>query len=348
MSRETLERVGQVVLGRGRLAEELTLVWHAGEPCVLPASWYLEAFEILERYRPRGTRITHSFQTNATLFDAAWLALFARPDVRVGVSLDGPAELHDRHRTSRSGQGSFQAAMAGIGALRAAGIDFHIICVLTAASLAEPQRLVDFLLGEGFPRLCFNVEEVDGSNAASTLAPGRAEAAFGSFLDCLFAALDSATEPPWVREVQFCETAVLSGAAQGQAINHQVAPLAILSVDAEGRLSTFSPELLGIKSEKYSDFLFCNIKNIDRPDAVLRAPAFRLAAAAIEKGRQACRRDCGYYRWCGGGAPANKLGESGDLDAGETLYCRLTVKTLLNRFLDSKLEGSKGQRRQAS
>ncbi len=348
MSRETLHRVGQVILGRGRLAEELTLVWHAGEPCVLPASWYLDAFEILERYRPRGTRITHSFQSNATLFDEAWLALFARPDVRIGVSLDGPADLHDRYRTSRSGQGSFQATMAGVDALRAAGIGFHIICVLTAASLAEPQRLVDFLLGEGFPRLCFNVEEVDGSNVASSLAPGRAEAAFGRFLDCLFSALDRAAAPPWVREVQFCETAVLAGDAQGQATNHQVAPLAILSVNAGGRVSTFSPELLGIKSDKYDDFLFCDINDIERPDAILRTPAFRRAAAAIEAGRQACRRDCGYYRWCGGGAPANKLGESGDLDAGETLYCRLTVKTLLNRYLDSKLDRSEGQRRQAS
>ncbi len=348
MSRATLERVGRVILAHGRLAGDLTLVWHAGEPCILPADWYLDAFEILKRHRPAGVRLTHSFQTNATLLDDGWLTLLARPDVRVGVSLDGPAELHDRHRKNRAGRGSFEAVMAGIERLRRAGIDFHIITVLTAASLEQPDLLIDFLLGEGFPQLCFNVEEIDGTNTASSLAGDHAEALFARFLDRLFNALAESANPPWVREVQYCENAVLYTGSRAAASNHQLAPLAILSVAVDGRLSTFSPELLGVSSGLYDDFLFGDLKELESPEQLLTAPALRRAAAAIEAGRAACRRDCAHFRWCGGGAPANKLGETGRLDGSETLYCRLTVKTLLDRFLDSKLGGAGGQRRAAS
>lgn len=348
MSRETLEGVGRVILSRGRLNQDLTVVWHAGEPCVLPAAWYREAFEILERFRPANVRLTHSFQTNATLIDEDWLALFQRSDVRVGVSLDGPEDLNDRYRKTRAGKGSFEAAMAGVERLRQADVDFHVIAVLTAEALDQPRRLLDFFLGEGFRKLCFNIEEVDGINAKSSLQGEGTEAAFTAFLRLLFQALDAHPNPPWVREVQYCEAAVFAGDQRRAVRNHQLVPLAILSVDHSGRVSTFSPELLGLISDQYSDFLFSDLKSMERPRALLRSSDFRRAAAAIEAGRQRCKRECAYFRWCGGGAPANKLGETGRLDCSETLYCRLTVKALLDCFLDSKLARLGDKRRVAS
>ncbi len=348
MSRETLEDVGRVILGRGRLSRNLTVVWHAGEPCVLPAAWYREAFEILERHRPSKVRLTHSFQTNATLIDEDWLSLFTRPDVRVGVSLDGPEHLHDRYRQTRSGKGSFHTVMEGIGRLRNARVAFHVIAVLTAEALADPPSLIDFFLSGDFPRLCFNIEEVDGVNRASSLQDESIEARYSAFLDQLLLALDSVPNPPWVREVQYCEQAVLASGRRGTVSNHQVAPLAIISVDHSGQVSTFSPELLGVKSKTYNDFLFADLKEIGRPEKLLERSGFRRAAASIEAGRQRCERECAYFRWCGGGAPANKLGEAGRLDCSETLYCRLTVKTLLDCFLDSKLGKAGAERRAAS
>ncbi len=337
MSRAVLEATGRVVLSRGRLAERLTVVWHAGEPCVLPASWYQEAFELLERYRPASLELTHSFQTNATLFDEDWLQLLARSDVRLGVSLDGPEELHDLHRKTRSGAGSFKAVMAGLDKLRNAAIPFHVICVLSAASLAAPKRLARFFLDQGLSEICLNIEEVDGINATSSLAGKEAEARYAAFLKAFLDELEAAPQPPWVREVQFCQTAVLEPRPRAPARNHQVSPLAILSVDAAGRVSSFSPELMGMAAPDYGDFLFGDITALQQPDDLLHAPSFRRAAQAIEAGRRRCRANCEYFRWCGGGAPANKWGEAKRLDVDETLFCRLTIKTLLSTYLDRKV-----------
>ncbi len=346
MSRAVLEACGRVVLAKGRLADRVTVVWHAGEPCVLPAGWYREAFDILERHRPAGLALTHSFQTNATLIDEDWLRLLARDDVRLGVSLDGPEDLHDLHRKTRGGAGSFRSVMAGLERLRAAAIPFHVISVLSAASLAQPRRLARFFLDLELGEVCLNIEEIDGINRSSSLAGGEMEARYAAFLRAFLDELETAERPPWVREVQFCQSAVLEPRPRALARNHQVSPLAILSVDAAGRVSTFSPELMGMAAPGYGDFLFGEIEAMERPEDLLRDPALRRAAAAIEAGRRRCRSNCEYFRWCGGGAPANKWGETKQLDSDETLFCRLTIKTLLSTYLDRKV--AQGKRSMAS
>jgi len=337
MSHELVDAVGRLALARGRPARQTTVVWHAGEPMVLPARWYADAFAILERHRPAGVELVHSFQTNATLIDRDWLGLLARDDVRVGVSLDGPQALHDRHRTGRGGAGSHERAMAGVAALQEAGIAFHVICVLTAASLERPEELAEFFLGHGLTSLCFNVEEADGIHAVSSLDDRGIEERYAAFLHRFLAVVERSPRRVWIREIQYCEEAVRHRPLRRFASNHQIEPLAILSVDAAGRVSTFSPELMGVPAADYDDFLFARVEDLERPDDLLRRPAFRRAAAAIEAGRRACRARCEYFRWCGGGAPANKLGETGRLDTAETLFCRLTVKTLLDSYLERTL-----------
>ncbi|MEO1190619.1 MAG: cyclophane-forming radical SAM/SPASM peptide maturase GrrM/OscB [Pseudomonadota bacterium] len=333
MSDETLERVAEVVFARGRLAPQITVVWHAGEPCVLPSDWYRRAFATLEARRPASVEVVHSFQTNATLLDAGWLDLFARSDVRVGVSLDGPQSLHDLHRRTRRGEGSFARVMRGVGQLRAAGIPFHVIAVLSLASLEDPEGLARFFIDEGLDQICLNVEEIDGINRESSLTEGVVETRFANFIKRFFREIETADPQPWVRELDFCRQAVCSPPTVGNPGNHQVDPLAILSVDVEGRVSTFSPELLGLPNREFANFLFGSLDRLRSPKDLLRNPTYERAATAIEAGRRACRQSCEYFRFCGGGAPANKLGEAGRLDAAETLFCRLTVKTLLTSYL---------------
>src|SRR5438477_758096 len=102
-SRQTmpLATVAQVarLIGDGSLLDDhLDIVWHAGEPLVLPPSYYAEAIDILEKARPPRTTFHYGVQTNATLINNAWIDFFAEHDVKVGISLDGPRDLHDRNR----------------------------------------------------------------------------------------------------------------------------------------------------------------------------------------------------------------------------------------------------------
>jgi len=112
--------------------QEIDLVWHAGEPLTLPPDYYDQAIAIIEAARPESVRIAYGIQSNGTLIDDAWIDFFERHSVTLGISLDGPRDLHDSHRKYRSGAGSHDRAVAGIAKLQARGYPFHFIGVLTA------------------------------------------------------------------------------------------------------------------------------------------------------------------------------------------------------------------------
>jgi uncharacterized protein len=103
MTMATLAAAVEQVVEAGLFGEELSIVWHAGEPMVVPRAWYAEAIARVRDIVPSSTRVEHNFQTNATLVDRAWCDFIAAHGIRVGVSVDGPAFLHDaaRHTARR-------------------------------------------------------------------------------------------------------------------------------------------------------------------------------------------------------------------------------------------------------
>lgn len=330
MTPAIVDLIGSRILADGWAAREATVIWHAGEPLVVPPEWYEQAFSILARHCPPDVWLAHAFQTNGTLIDASWVHLFRNHRVRIGVSLDGPRELHDSRRRTRSGRGTFERAMAGVRTLRDAGMPFHIITVLTADSLERADELFDFYIAEGIDQVCFNIEEIEGANRSSSLAGAEREAAFRTFFNRFLTRMAIAPRPIWVREVAASVATIM--AARNATPNEQVEPLAMLSVDVEGNLSTFSPELMGTAAPEFDDFRFINLKQ-GGPEALLGSPAFHRAHAAIGAGVDACRRTCRWFRWCGGGAPANKLFENGSMASTETMYCRLTKQATLEVVL---------------
>src|SRR5262249_3691322 len=128
------------------------------------------AFRLIDRLKPPALTVSHSFQTNGTLIDEAWCEFFAAEEVSVGVSIDGPQRLHDLNRRTRSGRGTFDRTIAGVRLLRRQGVPFHVISVLSAESLAAPDEMFQFYVGEGIDRICFNVEESEGDHISRAFA----------------------------------------------------------------------------------------------------------------------------------------------------------------------------------
>jgi uncharacterized protein len=100
MSRDTLEATFRWAFASGLARQPFTLLWHAGEPLVLPVAYYEEATELLNRHNEQRVPVLQSFQTNATLLSAEWCEFLQRHHVHLGVSVDGPDFLHDRTRAS--------------------------------------------------------------------------------------------------------------------------------------------------------------------------------------------------------------------------------------------------------
>lgn len=336
MSERVLSAVAEQILHPQWADPVPSVVWHAGEPLALRADWYDAAMSLIGSRTFPTVSPRWGLQTSGIGLDDAWLALLRRWNIGIGLSLDGPADLHDATRRTRGGKGTFGAAMRAVGRLREAEIPFHVITVLTRAHLGEADRLFDFYLEAGIRRVCFNVEEVEGAHRASSLAFAGVERAYRAFLERFLERWSACPDRIWVRE--FAEAIALLATDERDGFNEQTEPLAALSVAVDGGVSSFSPELLGLASDRHGSFVFGNL--LEEPFAVI-AERIRSSEIAreIASGVAACRASCSYFPLCGGGAPVNKLAEHGRLDATETLFCRLTRKVLFDVVLDALERG---------
>ena len=320
-----------LVYGHGLAADPLTVFWHAGEPLTLPPEWYEGAIADVSAAGPNTARIEHRLQTNATLIDDRWCALFLRHKIRIGVSLDGPARLHDVRRRTRNGGGTHAAAMRGVHALQRHGIPFHAICVVTRETLRAPDELADFFLGEGVNHIGFNIEEIEGINRSSSLAQEGAHKEFARFLHRFLDRAEGSGHLQvreavglvnWLRSPEF-------GQVRG---NEQNTPFEIVTVTYRGDIVTFSPELVGLSDARFGDFTVGNVISTSL-DEILRAKRFQALCEEIGAGVAECAAQCSYFRLCRGGAPANKLAEHGSFRATETLFCKFGEQTVADVVL---------------
>lgn len=129
---------------------QATFVWQGGEP-TLAGLPYFERIIAMEARRARPhTLIGNAVQTNGILLNEAWSEFFRQYRFLVGVSLDGPAELHDARRVDAQHRGSFRRVMRGIDHLRKAGVQFNILTVLHQGNVHQAKALMDFYHSEGF------------------------------------------------------------------------------------------------------------------------------------------------------------------------------------------------------
>ena len=311
----------------------VTVVWHAGEPMVLPIDFYRQAFRLIDRLKPAGLLVNHSFQTNGTLIDDAWCEFFAQEEVSVGVSVDGPQPLHDINRVTRSGRGTFERTIAGIRLLRRHGVPFHVISVLSAESLAAPREMFDFYIGEGIDRVCFNVEESEGDHVSRSFGETGIEDSYYNFLREFWRLAAAAPGKfGFIREIDDATRLVLRP-KEAVFFNQLVEPFAITSMDWAGNIATFSPELLGLKSAAYGDFILGNI-NRDKLTDMATGAVLQRMRRDIDAGVELCRERCDYFSICGGGEPVNKLSENGSFVSTETTYCRMSKMRATDLVLD--------------
>jgi uncharacterized protein len=323
------------------LDDRLAIVWHAGEPLVLPTGYYEEAFAAITQTIGSQCAVEHSIQTNATLIDDAWCEFFLRHGVKVGVSIDGPAELHDRHRRARSGKGTHTAVMRGITALREHGVPHHAIAVITAETVGRADQIHQFFRELGISQVGFNFDEVEGPHAESSLE-GK-EDAHQAFIDRMLSHMLASCGQFEVRELAYALHLIGYGHSEyrcrGQSFpeNAQTVPFKLITVGWNGGFSTFSPELLGQQNRYYEDFVLGNVHTSGYL-AAASSPLFTRLWRDVQSSVAACRASCPYFDYCGGGSPANKLYENDSMVTAETLYCRSMIQRPFEAVLRA-LEG---------
>jgi len=314
---------------------QITVIWHAGEPLVLPVSYYESVFRAIEELRPSSVEIRHSFQTNGTLVTKEWCDLIRRWNVGVGVSIDGPRHMHDANRVTRSGKGTFDRAIRGARLLKEEGISFHVISVLSKEALECPEELHAFYVEEGIEDVCFNVEESENDHVSELMMLSRDSMRdkFNGFLHRFWTISRQNPGISFIREIDGLIPRIFRP-EEAPLSNEQVEPLAMLNIDCKGNVSSFSPELLGYKNERYNNFIVGNVHE-HTIEQMLASKAMEAMATDIRAGVEACRKECGYFSLCGGGAPVNKLSENGSFASTQTSFCNLVQITPANLILSA-------------
>ncbi len=335
MSFEVVRRVATEAFTSPVFEGEIVFLWHLGEPLSVPVEFYQEAFRDIAKIAADSNRAyVHSFQTNGMLLDADWISLIRRFDVRIGVSLDGPAFIHDRQRVMRGGKGTHQAVMRGVRLLQDNGIPFGVIAVLTEFSLAHADAFFTFFRDEGIPQVGFNIDEIEGVNLTSSFSATEAALRYKRFVTRLIELSETEGRTIKFREVW---TALRSLSSDRPHYNLANRPMRILNVDWQGNFSTFCPELTAATSEKYGDFVMGNILT-DRLENIFDNAVFKLVQGEVDAGLRMCEQQCEYWQYCGGGEPSSKFFQHGRFDVTETTTCKVHKQGTVDAVLEY-LEG---------
>lgn len=251
--------------------------------------------------------------------------------MHVGVSLVGLAIRHDAHRRTRSGRPSHAAVMRGAELLQRRQVRFTMIAVLTEQGLEHADALFSFFAEHGIRNLGFNMEETEGVNRHSSLERPGVESRYRAFLEQFWRRCMEEPGQVVLREFE----GVTSLACSGQRLSHtdMNQPFVIVNVDAHGNLSSFDPELLSVKTERFGDFVFGNVLH-DNPERISTSAKFRQVRDEIAAGVEACCVACAYFGLCGGGAGSNKYWEHGRCDGSETQHCRYRIQLVADVLLD--------------
>lgn len=173
---------------------EVVFNWHGGEPLLMGLDFYRKALELQRKYAA-GKKINNTLQTNGTLVSSEWARFFRENEFLIGVSLDGPKDVHDCYRAGKGGGSTFERVVKGIAELYKAGVDYNIMTTVNSKSEGRGLEIYQFLKGAGtrfiqFMPVLEHVKDgriVSPDEEGSQIAPWSVSAeGFGRFLCDIF------------------------------------------------------------------------------------------------------------------------------------------------------------------
>ena len=187
----------------GQNAPEISFAWQGGEPTLMGLDFFRRVVAFQKKYCPPGRRITNALQTNGILLNAEWCEFFSANGFLIGLSVDGPRDLHDYYRVDKGGNPTFDKVMNGLELLKKHKVEFNTLTVVNRQNSRRPLDVYNFLKqhGSGFMQFIPLVERVGenhsfaappspdgpGEEAPSPVTPWSVESkTFGEFLCTIF------------------------------------------------------------------------------------------------------------------------------------------------------------------
>jgi uncharacterized protein len=145
---------------------EIHFAWQGGEPTLLGVDFFRKVVALQKKYA-NGKSIANAFQTNGTLLDDEWAIFLKENDFLVGLSIDGPAKLHDAYRVDKKGGATYERVIHGLNILKKHQVEFNTLTVVSRVNSRKPLEVYRFLrgIGSGFIQFIPLVERLADSEA---------------------------------------------------------------------------------------------------------------------------------------------------------------------------------------
>lgn len=148
MDDDTLEAYVRHYIAASETQNEVAFTWQGGEPTLLGLDFYRRAVALQAKYGA-GRKISNSFQTNGVLLDDEWCAFLAENHFLVGLSLDGPAEIHNQYRVTKGGRPTHKLVMRALTLLQKHHVNYNVLVCVNRTSALQPLQVYDFLCDAG-------------------------------------------------------------------------------------------------------------------------------------------------------------------------------------------------------
>jgi uncharacterized protein len=296
----------------------VTLAWQGGEPTLMGLDFFRRALEMEREALPAGWDVERTIQTNGTLLDDEWAAFLAENNVLVGLSIDGPRELHDAYRHDGAGRPVFDRVEAAARLLQKHGAEFNVLCTVNAANAHRPLDVYRYFRDElGARYLQFipivEVETPPSEGVEGTVTdrsvPGLA---YGTFLSAIF--------DEWVRH------------DVGEMFVQMFDGVLAAYVRGDSSLCILRPTCGdGVALEHNGDVYSCD-HFVDTPyllGNIMETPIGELVRGEQQRGFGAAKRDtlprycleCEFLFACNGECPKNRILLTPDGEPGLNWLC---------------------------
>jgi len=286
----------------------VTFSWHGGEPTLLGLDYFRRIVELQRRHQPSNKRIINGIQTNGTLLDDDWCSFFAKEGFAVGLSIDGPKEMHDQFRVTKDRKPTFEQTMRGYSLLKKHGVYTDILCVVNAHNILHPLRVYRFFKQINAKHITF-LPCVDPETGSELTVPSDT---WGEFLCAIF--------DEWVeRDIGEVKVQVFEEALR-------------TAFNQEHSLCIFRPTCGDIPViEHNGDFYSCDhfvdpehlVGNLNELPLLelLESPDQRAFGDAKLSALPRYCRECSVLALCNGECPKNRFIETPDGEPGLNYLC---------------------------
>jgi uncharacterized protein len=320
----------------------VTFAWQGGEPTMLGLDYFRRIVELQRKHAPAGIRIENALQTNGMLIDDDWARFFADEGFLIGISIDGPRDIHNRYRRDRAGRATFDAVMAGLDRLRTHKAEYNILTTIHRANAGKGKEIYRFLRDLGTRHLQFipiverrapsgdlaSAPQMDADPGNTVTEWSVSPKAYGKFLCDVF--------DIWHRQdvgkifVQFFENQV--GMWMGQP-----ASLCIFAETCGNGLALeHNGDLYVCDHYVYPEYRLGNIMDTPLEQMAWSETAETFGYDKRDTLTAQCRR-CQYRFACNGGCPKHRFLRSKDGEEGHNYFCE--SYTMFFRHAGDRLKG---------